>query len=68
MNKQTVERLIKVSNWNDKLYTVIETKDNSYKYYGNVIIGIDLLSFNDDNDKLIILHVEDVIGVKIAEV
>ena len=24
MNKQTVERLIKVSNWNDKLYTVID--------------------------------------------
>ena len=68
MNKQIFERLLKISNWNDKLYTVIETKDNSYKYYGNVIIGIDLLSFNDDNDKLIILHVEDVIGVKIAEV
>lgn len=68
MNKQTFEKIIKISNWNDKLYTVIETKDNSYKYYGNVIIGIDLLSFNDDNDKLIILHVEDVIGVKIAEV
>ena len=68
MNRETFEKIIKISNWNDKLYTVIETKDNSYKYYGNVIIGIDLLSFNDDNDKLIVLHVEDVIGVKIAEV
>lgn len=68
MNKQTVERLIKVSNWNDKLYTVIETKDNSYNCYGNIITGIEQLSFVDDYNKVIVLNIEDVIGIKVADV
>lgn len=68
MNKQTVERLIKVSNWNDKLYTVIETKDNSYNCYGNIITGIEQLSFVDDYNKVIVLNIEDVIGIKVADI
>lgn len=68
MNKQTVERLIKVSNWNDKLYTVIETKDNSYNCYGNIITGIEQLSFVDEHNKVIVLNIEDVIGIKVADI
>lgn len=68
MNKQTVERLIKVSNWNDKLYTVIETKDNSYKCYGNIITGIEQLSLVDEHNKVIVLNIEDVIGIKVGDV
>lgn len=68
MNKQIVERLIKVSNWNDKLYTVIETKDNSYKCYGNIITGIEQLSLVDEHNKVIVLNIEDVIGIKVGDV
>ena len=68
MNKQIVERLIKVSNWNDKLYIVIETKDNSYKCYDNVITGIEQLSFVDEHNKVIVLNIEDVIGIKVTEI
>ena len=68
MNKQIIERLIKVSNWNDKLYTVIETKDNSYNCYGNIITGIEQLSFVDDYNKVIVLNIEDIIGIKVADV
>ena len=68
MDKQIVERLIKVSNWNDKLYTVIETKDNSYKCYGNVITGIEQLSLVDEHNKVIVLNIEDIVGVKVSDV
>ena len=68
MNKQIVERLIKVSNWNDKLYTVIETKDNSYKCYDNIITGIEQLSFVDEHNKVIVLNIEDVIGIKVSDI
>lgn len=68
MDKQTVERLIKVSNWNDKVYTVIETKDNSYNCYDNIIAGIEQLSFVDDYNKVIVLNIEDVIGIKVSEI
>ena len=68
MNKQIVERLIKVSNWNDKLYIVIETKDNSYKCYDNVITGIEQLSFVDEHNKVIVLNIEDVIGIKVSDI
>ena len=68
MNKEIFEKLIKVSNWNDKLYTVIETKDNNYKCYDNIMTGIDLLSFVDEHNKVIVLHIEDVVSVKIGDI
>lgn len=68
MNIETFEKIIKISNWNDKLYVEIETKDNSYKCYGTVMFGFDKLSFIDDNNKLIILNIEDVTGVKVSDV
>lgn len=68
MNIETFEKIIKISNWNDKLYVEIETKDNSYKCYDTVMFGFDKLSFIDDNNKLIILNIEDVTGVKVADV
>lgn len=68
MNAQILERLIKVSNWNDKLYTVIETKDNSYNCYDNIITCIEQLSFVDNYNKVIVLNIKDVIGIKIADV
>lgn len=68
MNIETFEKIIKISNWNDKLYVEIETKDNSYNCYDNVMFGFDKLSFIDDNNKLIILNIEDVTGVKVADV
>lgn len=67
MNKQIVERLIKVSNWNDKLYAVIETKDDSYKCYGNSITGIEQLALVDEDNKVIGLNIEDVIGIEVSE-
>ena len=65
MNKQTVERLIKVSNWNDKLYTVIETKDNSYNCYGNIGLGDKSIAFIDDYNTSVVLVYENVIGIKV---
>ena len=68
MNNETCEKIIKVSNWNDKLYVVIETNDNSHNCYGNVMFGFGKLSFIDDNNKLIILNIKDVTGIKICDV
>lgn len=68
MNKQIVEELIKVYNWNDKLYTVIETKDNSHNYYGNIITGIEQIPLVDEHNKVIVLNIEDVIEIKVGDV
>ena len=71
MNKQLVQNLVKAYNdyHNDEMiHILVETKKRTYNCYEALFYGTDKITFKDEDNNLVLLDYEDIIGIKVTEI